>query len=164
MLNLAASKGGSVQKLCDVAAGSASEFQKMADWADILKNVRPKPGYSPPPQVATYGFNGADTAHFLDHTWEYVDIDARLSKSTTMWPQGTTPQQIADELGQALDRLNASGARPYKPISGTPSVDGGVQVGSRPAGGGVQIGQFFPLTGDTIAARVMRAIKALIKP
>jgi hypothetical protein len=26
MLNLAASKGGSVQKMCDVAAGGASEF------------------------------------------------------------------------------------------------------------------------------------------
>jgi hypothetical protein len=75
-----------------------------------------------------------------------------------------TPQQIADQLGQALDRLNTSGARPFKPISGTPSVDGGVQVGARPAGGSVEIGQFFPLTGDTIAASVMRAIKALIKP
>lgn len=32
MLNLAASKGGSVQKMCDVAAGSASELQKIADW------------------------------------------------------------------------------------------------------------------------------------
>ncbi len=81
-----------------------------------------------------------------------------------MWPQGTTPQQISDQLGQALDRLNASGATPYKPISGTPSVAGGVQVGARPAGGGTEIGQFLPLTGDTIPARVMRTIKALIKP
>jgi len=39
-----------------------------------------------------------------------------------------------------------------------------VQVGARPAGSGAEIGQFFPLTGDTITARVMRAIKALIKP
>jgi hypothetical protein len=53
---------------------------------------------------------------------------------------------------------------PYKPISGTPSVDGSLQVGSRPAGGGVEIGQFYPLTGDTIPARVMKAIKALINP
>jgi hypothetical protein len=109
MLKLAAAKSGSVQKLCDAAAGSASEFQKFADWANILKNVKPKPGYSPPPQVAKYGFNGADTPHFLDHTWEFVNIDARLSKSTTMWPQETTPQQITDALGQALDHLNPAG-------------------------------------------------------
>ena len=164
MLRLATAKGGSVQKMCDVAAGIASEFQKMADWADILKNVKPKPSYAPPPQVATYGFNGADTAHFLDHTWEFVDINARVNKSTTMWPHGTTPQQIADELGQALDRLNPPGTSPPLPIPNNALATGAVKVGSRVAGSGAEIGQFFPLAGDTIPARAMRAIKALIKP
>jgi uncharacterized protein YjbJ (UPF0337 family) len=165
MLNLAAAKGGSVQRMCDVAAGSASEFQKMADWADILKLVTAKPAYAAPPQVAKYGFKGADTAHFLDHTWEFVDINARVNKSTTMWPRGTTPEKIAEELGQALDRINPAGTTPVKPVNGTPVSDGGVQVGARPAaGGGSEIGQFFPTAGDTIPARAMRAIKALIKP
>jgi hypothetical protein len=93
MLNLAAAKGGSVQKMCDVAAESESAFKQMADWADILKNVQPKPGYAPPPQVAKYGFDSANTPHFLDHTWEYVEINARVNKSTTFWPRGTTPEQ-----------------------------------------------------------------------
>ena len=88
---------------------------------EVPFDLSPNP-HTPPPQVAKYGFNGADTAHFLDHTWEFVNIDARVSKSTTMWPQGMTPQQIADELGQALDRLNASGARPFKPARARPAV------------------------------------------
>ncbi len=87
-----------------------------------------------------------------------------MSKSTTFWPQGTSPQQIADELGQALDRLNPPGTSPPLPIPDHALVTGAVKVGSRTAGSGAEIGQFFPLTGDTIPARVMRAIKALIKP
>jgi hypothetical protein len=37
-------------------------------------------------------------------------------------------------------------------------------VGSKTVGSGIEIGQFFPLTGVKIAARCMKAIKALIKP
>ncbi|HET9624573.1 MAG TPA: DUF4157 domain-containing protein [Kofleriaceae bacterium] len=164
MLKLGAAKSGNVQKMCDVAAGSAAEFEKMADWADILINVTPKPAYAPPPQVAEHGFDGADMPHFLDHTWEHVNIDARVTKSTTFWPRGTAPQQIADELGWALDRLNPPGTSPRLPIPDHPLESGSFKVGSRTVGNDVKIGQFFPLTGDMIPARAMRAIKALIKP
>jgi hypothetical protein len=139
-------------------------FKQMADWADILKNVQPKPTYSPPPQVAKYGFNGANTPHFLDHTWEWIDIMKRLQKSTTFWPKGTAPEKIADELGQALDRLNPAGTSPPLPVPGTPSPSGAVQVGSEAHGTGNWIGQFFPTSGETIPARCMRAIQELIKP
>jgi hypothetical protein len=104
-------------------------------------------------------------AHFLDHTWEYVDLAARMAKpSTTFWPQGTSPSQISHYLGEALDHLNpppvpGSPPPPRLPIAGSPlpaTTSGGpVQVGSQ---GNGNIGQFYPTSGESIFRNEMRAL------
>lgn len=104
-------------------------------------------------------------AHFLDHTWEYVDLASRMGKqTTTFWPQGTSPSQISQYLGEALDHLNpprvpGSPAPPRLPVPGSPlpapTSGGSVQVGSQNSGA---IGQFFPASGETIVRNEMRAI------
>ena len=61
------------------------------------------------------------------------------------------------------------GPRLPNPGAPLPTTAGGfnVQVGARPAGGGVEIGQFFPVTQPglvTIARNVMRAIWDILRP
>jgi len=104
-------------------------------------------------------------AHFLDHTWEYVDLGVRMPKpSTTFWPQGTSPSQISHYLGEAIDHLNpppVPGAPlpPRLPIAGSPlpaTTSGGpVKIGSLANG---IIGQFYPTSGESIIRIEMRAI------
>jgi hypothetical protein len=164
MLKLAAAKGGDVQMLCDAVAGSATKFQQLVTWAERLALRGPKPAYGAPPQVAAHGFSGANMPHFLDHTWEYLDLTLRMNKKTTFWPQGTSPSQISQYLGEALDHLNPPGSslpRLPQPTSVTSATT---------SGGGVQIGmlndnrilQFFPTSGETILKAEMRAIGQLL--
>jgi len=153
------------QNLLDIAGGNTLRFQQLVTWAERLALRGPKPAYDAPPQVAAHGFPGANMAHFLDHTWEYLDLASRMGKqTTTFWPKGTTPSQISQYLGEALDHLNrpvvpGSPPPPRLPAPGSPlpapTAGGPVQVGSQNSGA---VGQFYPTNGETIVRSEMRAI------
>jgi hypothetical protein len=155
-----------LQQLLDLAAGNSSKFEQLYRWTLTLSQRSPKPPYAPPPQVATHGFAGANLPHFLDHTFEYIDIAARLNKpGTTFWPAHTPPNRISQYLGEALDLLNPAGSPTRLPIPNTPSViptsGGPVQVGSLPSN---IVGMFFPTTGVKIVKQEMRAIAKILLP
>ena len=153
------------QNLLDIAGGNAAKFQQLVTWAERLALRGAKPAYGAPPQVGAHGFSGANMGHFLDHTWEFLDLASRMGKpSTTFWPQGTSPSQISHYLGEALDHLNppalpGSPPPPRLPAPGSPlpaTTGGGpVQVGSQASG---NVGQFFPTSGETIVRNEMRAL------
>lgn len=158
--------------LLDIAAGSGTKFEELARWTEQLSRRNlVKPALAPPPQVAATGFTGANMDHVLDHTWEYVDLPSRFNKpSTTFWPVGTAPEEVSQYLGEALEDLNPpaapgapSGARPRLPLADQAldamTSGGPTRVGSQQSG---RIGQFFPLMGESILRREMRAIIRLL--
>jgi hypothetical protein len=178
LMNLAGGQGqlGRLEKLLTAAAGAADKFNDMARWTVILAKRAAKPGVAEPADVAALGFARADMGHFLDHTWEFVDIAKRLNKDTTFWPRFTSPTAISNALGQALRNLNPTGVRPAMPLPdiALTTTAGGftVQVGSRvprgsPPGTPAEIGQFFPISQgglDTIPRAVMKAIWDILRP
>ena len=157
------------QNLLDIAGGNATKFQQLVTWTERLALRGAKPAYAAPLEVAAHGFSGANMGHFLDHTWEYVDLASRMGKqTTTFWPQGTSPSQISRYLGEALDHLNPSAVPgspppPRLPAPGSPlpapTSGGPVQVGSQNSGA---IGQFYPTSGETIVRNEMRAIGRIL--
>ncbi len=163
-------KSGNVldaQQLLDRAAGNAANFRLYATWAMRLAARTAGPTYAAPPQVAAHGFTiqANNLLHFLDHTWEFCRLGTRAGKPrTTFWPPGTTPSQIADELGRALDGLNPAGghAHPIPGAGGEPW--GNVHVGTVNAAGGPRIGMFYPTVGETIMPDIMQALIALLGP
>ena len=68
------------QNLLDIAGGNAAKFQQLLTWTERLALRGAKPAYAAPPEVAAHGFSGANMGHFLDHTWEYVDLASRMGK------------------------------------------------------------------------------------
>ena len=157
------------QNLLDIAGGNAAKFQQLVTWTERLALRGAKPAYAAPPEVAAHGFSGANMGHFLDHTWDYVDLASRMGKqTTTFWPQGTSPSQISHYLGEALDHLNppavpGSPPPPRLPAPGSPlpapTSGGPVQVGSQNSGA---VGQFYPTSGETIVRTEMRAIGRIL--
>jgi len=80
---------------------------------------------------------------------------------TTFWPLGTSPTQISDELGRALDGQNPAGshAHPIPRAGGEPW--GSVHVRTINAPGGPWIGMFYPTVGETVMPDIIRALITL---
>ncbi|MGH8576238.1 MAG: hypothetical protein ACREXX_00285 [Gammaproteobacteria bacterium] len=158
-----------VQKLLDIAAGNAAEFARMAEAVPRFKLNAPPTGPQP---ARLFGHTRADIEHFCGrHTyeyWEFLNPDNYNAARTTFWPDGTDARQISAYVQEALDQM--AGPPPTFPAPGTPTPvtisPGVVQVGSKadPAGGGVMIGQFFPLAGETFTRATMRACKQIFFP
>ncbi|HYJ37953.1 MAG TPA: DUF4157 domain-containing protein, partial [Chitinophagaceae bacterium] len=158
-----------LEDLLNIAAGNAARFAELADHTRWLGARVPAPAIAPPPDVAHFGFGGANMPHFLDaHTFDFMDIPGRLANPhwphTTFWPRGTTPAQVSDALGEALRNLNPVGG-PRLPAPGhpLPTVGGGfnVQVGSRPPVAAPIIGQFFPTAQPGLVTMLRNELQAI---
>ena len=136
-----------VEKLLTLADGNASEFVRLSDLAFKFKQ-QPKPANLPSPVSITPYTGGANIAHFLDHTLEYMNLASRVNKpSTSLWPPDTTPQQLVSHYNDAIRQLAGPPVIHVSP--GTPqqiTISGGitVQIGTQSAAGGLRVGQFFP--------------------
>nr|WP_138502616.1 DUF4157 domain-containing protein [Nostoc sp. PA-18-2419] len=154
ILNRAVAKGDvkRVEDILNLANGNATVFRKLADAAPLFK-VPPlaKPTMSLPTPTPPYtGLTPNATAgHFLDHTYEYVDLPSRLNKTlgTTLWPPGTTPATLETHVQEAVNVLTSS-TPPTVILPGAPqsvSISGfTVQVGTQGSATNLRIGQFFP--------------------
>ena len=99
-----------------------------------------------------YGYSDANMTHFLEgHTWDYIVPSQRTANSTSLWPEGTTPNDVRNALQEALDKTHAGGQvkaiAPGSPVQVT--LDSGikVQIGVNYQG---EIGQFFPISGPGV--------------
>ncbi|MDF5707283.1 MAG: DUF4157 domain-containing protein [Nostoc sp. S4] len=154
ILNRAVAKGDvrRVEDILNLANGNATVFRKLADAAPLFR-VPPlaKPTMSLPTPTPPYtGLTPNATAgHFLDHTYEYVDLPSRLNKTlgTTLWPPGTTPAALETYVQEAVNVLTSS-TPPTVILPGAPqsvSISGfTVQVGTQGSATNLRIGQFFP--------------------
>ena len=162
-------QSGRAQLLVNEAAANAGMFSTYVTWVERLAGrVNPGPTLPAPPEVAAFGFTGgANTLHFLEHTWKFFDIGKRLTKTkgTTMWPPPTEASAVMDALGEALTHLNPGGG-PRLPAPSTgfvaahPTTLGPARVGNDTCGGG-RIGAFFPGSGENISQKVCKAMDAI---
>ena len=156
-----------LEDLLNIAAGNAARFAEMADHVRWLAARGPAPAAALPPEVARFGFSGADMPHYLNHTFDYIDIPGRLANHwprTTFWPRGTTPAQIYNYLGEVLRKLNPGGG-PRLPLPGHPELEvaGGynVQVGSLPRPAGPFLRQFFPTDQPGLVSMYRNELQAI---
>nr|MDZ8056752.1 DUF4157 domain-containing protein [Nostoc sp. EkiNYC01] len=141
-----------VEDILNLASGNAAVFRKLADAAPLFrvppltKSVMSLPTPIPPYTGLT---PNATAGHFLDHTYEYVDLPSRLNKTlgTTLWPQGTTPAAIEGYVQEAVNVLT-SATPPTVVLPGSPQSvtisSFTVQVGTQGSATNLRIGQFFP--------------------
>jgi hypothetical protein len=149
---------------------AGSDLIPITNTLSQLPASRALPSMLPQPSNL-YGYSSANMAHFLDgHTYDYLNMAERINKqSTTMWPPGTSANQVRDYLQEALDKLDASGTRFTGYGQTRVQLDNGitVQIGTRPSGSGTEIGQFFPLPGprvESISSEQMRIIDKTLSP
>jgi hypothetical protein len=83
---------------------------------------------------------------------------------TTFLPLGTSPSQIADELGRALDGQNRPAATRTRSRARVARRVGSVHAGTVNAPGGPRIGIFYPTVGETVMPDIVRALIALLGP
>ncbi|MCB9126845.1 MAG: WXG100 family type VII secretion target [Ardenticatenales bacterium] len=112
-------------------------------------------------------------AHFLEgHTLQYLDPAQRVNKNlSTLWPSGTTADDVSNYLQEALDLVHAGGTpiAPGVPVTVRLSSGIDVQIGVRydPITGRTIIGQFFPKAGPgliQIPKADMQIINDMITP
>ncbi len=135
-------------------------------FASRIKQL-PVPETLPRP-ANLYGYSDANMDHFLKgHTWDYFVPADRSANVTSLWPAGTTPNDIRAALQEALEKAHAGGKvkaiTPGQPLKIT--LDSGVmvQIGVDYKG---KIGQFFPLSGpgiETYSKDLIETVNAGLK-
>jgi hypothetical protein len=155
-----------LNQLLDVVGGNANRFDELADTILDLERKAVPSSLPTPSNLSKYNLSDANMKHFLDgHTYDYLQPNLRKNAPrTTLWPQGTTPDDINRYLEEALDELAAEHRLPAPGFPEQVEVNGiWVQVGTQSDGaGGIRIGQFFPTDANTtfvsIVQEEMRAI------
>ncbi|MCP4372857.1 MAG: hypothetical protein GY797_32850, partial [Deltaproteobacteria bacterium] len=134
-------------KLLDLANGNPATFDKFADAAELF-NRSPVPENLPQPN-RLYGYSSVDFKHFLErHTYDHFVFNAKnIQPDNTMWPAGTTPDDIKSALQEALNHLNAwPKLTDFQQRNLTISKGRRVVIGGEDDGlGGIMISQFYPL-------------------
>jgi len=160
---------------------TVGDFERLADAVPLFKQTPvgtpPMPrNLTPPPSMAgAQAFSGADMVHFLDeHTYEYFDF-AKAGSRQSFWPSGTTAQDVANALEEAIDELRLSQATVHplhvagggpKPVF-LPSRGITVQFGVRGSAAPYSIGQFYPASGSGVESFTrdqLRAIGKIVVP
>lgn len=159
-----------LRNLLRVANGSPDDFKRLADQTIALSNRKVLQEIPSVPSAVQRYSDGAKMQHFIDgHTFEYLKIEGRLGKaSTTLWPRGTTPNDIKKYLNEAISNLAKDDRlpTPYNPATVRISDGVEVQVGLT---GTKTYGQFFPTSNnsskfETITKTEMSAIWDILKP
>jgi hypothetical protein len=183
--------GHRVAPLLNIAGGNAATFRRLANAAPLFRQNAIPPSLPVVPNLTSYSYTdpatgvtvnyvSANLAHMLDrHTYEYFNFTpANIRNGTSLWPLGTTPNTIADYLGQALTNLSARGQLPTT-VPGQASTvvglnPGGFQVtvGIRYINNnprqGIIVGQFFPDKSNPgltyFKSNELEAFKSLLVP
>ncbi len=130
----------------------------VSDFAALFKGNRVGNMNQP---LNLYGYNAADMEHFYKrHTYEYFDF-SDIKTDNSFWPEDTDLTKL---LGEALSKLPAPQIQAGKAEQITLSNGIKVQLGTRYRNGGLEIGQFFPISGPgviTMSEDEMRVINGL---
>jgi hypothetical protein len=171
LMQLAAAKASDakrVQLLCQIAAGDAAKFTRLADLVPLFRQ-HSAAGIVEPAEVITSGYASADMPHFANrHTLEFFEfVEKNLRNGATMWPDGTSLADISAHLAEALRDLARRGRLPQPVVNPQElATAAGVQVkvGVRGAPGNVEVGQFFPMDPGflTVAKSELRAIGRIL--
>jgi hypothetical protein len=164
-----------VEPLLLIANGNEADFLNLEQLSRQFE-LQSVPAVAPPTQVLTYRYTGANMPHFLDrHTFTFFDFanPNNLRYDATMWAGGVGANDVSQNLGEALDNLNAAHQLPMLQVSNPQQMTtigaGLVRVGVRPdtPPGSWFVGQFHPMGGPgfiTVAVNVLRALARLFVP
>ena len=122
--------------------------------------------------TAVYQAKGPERTYSLVAFSHYLDPAQRVNKNlSTLWPSGTTADDVSNYLQEALDLVHAGGTpiAPGVPVTVRLSSGIDVQIGVRydPITGRTIIGQFFPKAGPgliQIPKADMQIINDMITP
>jgi hypothetical protein len=133
---------------------SSNRFDELAS---LVRRI-PHPPAAPPgvpvvPRPRGWNLVADRWRHFLEeHVIEFFNHPNVGPNGKTFWPEGTTPQQVADILQDTIDVLHTPEWQFVRPGPGADPVTvmarEGMQVQIGLRGDGVTIGQFFPSRGS----------------